>query len=340
MGLQLAPGYIGQGSFATPVELDRNVAAAIAGRRTGAFRYNDFALAPSVSGMQMSIGLGNAIIMGGETSSTQGAYHVWSSATDILSWPAAAGSPRYDTLLLRVIDLQYGTDASPNGAYWQVVSGVASGSPVPLADSVFATGGAQHRPGAWWRVADVLVPASVTNLSTATVVNKRRYCRIGRSVLCNYADLPTDQMIGDEATILDDHNNKVIWDGTAWVGIGQGGVWNSLLAYIASGYNPNSSFGFAPAYKLQGNTVKLRGNLAKASGGIPTSTNFITLPAQLRPVSNTYFSVPSYQGTSTYSTTRLDIAPTGTISISYSTGTTGAYAPQWVSLDGIEYDLF
>jgi hypothetical protein len=47
MGLQSTPGYIGQTGFQTPVELDRNFVEALAGGKSGAFRYGDFAFTPS-----------------------------------------------------------------------------------------------------------------------------------------------------------------------------------------------------------------------------------------------------------------------------------------------------
>lgn len=340
MGLQTAPGYIGQGSFQTPVELDRNWVAAVGGRRSGRIRYNDFALTPSPTAMQMTIAKGDAVVMGAETSTIQGGYYAWSNASETINWPAAAGSPRIDSLILRVIDTQYGTDGSGNGALWQVVSGTPSGSPVAVTNAQLDAGGALHRPGGYLRVADVLVPASVTNLSTATVSNNLRFARIGRSTLCNFADLPADAQIGDEATVLDDYNNKVIWSGSSWVGAGEGGAWNSLAPYLTSGFTQNT-FGYAPQYKLQGNTVRLRGNVLKtAAGGMVTSTVFLTLPTFLRPAFHSYFSQPTSLVTSSGYLTRVDVPPNGAMGVGFANGYTNTFLPLWVSLDGICFDIF
>lgn len=216
MGLQTVPGFLGTAGLSHPVQLFRNQEAALCGRRTGAFRYGDFALTPSGSAMQLTIGAGDAFIMGTEQT-TQGGYFAWSNASEVVAWPAAAGSPRVDSLVLRIIDTDYGSDASSPQALWQVVSGTPSGSPVKVPDVNFASGGANYRPGAWWRVADFLVPNGTTNLAAATLTHYRRYARIGRNVLCNFADLPSDAQIGDTAWLLDRTNVTATYNGTAWV---------------------------------------------------------------------------------------------------------------------------
>lgn len=337
MPLQVVPGYIGTSGFQTPVELDRNLVAALAGRRTGAMRYNDFALTPSGSLMQMTIGAGDAAIMGSEGSATQGGYYAWSSAAETIAWPAAAGSPRYDSLLLRIIDTQYGADAAGNKALWDVASGTPSGSPVPLADSQFNVGGALHRPGGWWRVADVLVPASVTNLSTATVVHKRRYARMGRNVICLAADLPTDAQIGDTAIVIDDGMNSLIYNGTIWVSQRASGTWQSLSPYYGASVVANS-FGYAPAFKIQGNTIRYRGIVFKAAG-FTNGNTIASLPTTLRPAQTVEFEVPTALIASGNYTSRIDISTAGAMTCAFAQVNATTFAPTWISLDGLEYDL-
>lgn len=337
MGLQSAPGYIGQGGYQTPVELDRNFQAAAAGRRTGAYRYGDFALTPSASAMQMTIARGDAFILGAN-SNTQGGYFVWSNASETISWPAAAGSPRIDTLLCRVVDTQYGVDAGGNGAVWQVHTGVPSGSPVALADSQFAPGGALARPGGWWRVADVLVPASVTNLSTATITNTRQYARIGRYTMALSTNLPTDAQLGDQVSVIDNGGAVMVYDGALWRSIEGAGGWLSLGSYYGSGYQAHN-IGYSPSYSLRGQTVRLRGQIVKTSGTITTGSVVLNLPVSLRPAANLYFSQATSAVGSANTLTRVDVATTGAVTLTFTQGNASAFAPTWVSLDGIIYDV-
>lgn len=181
MGLQVVPGYIGQSGYNHPVELFRNLLKAQTAKGKGYMSSsNDFLLTPSGASMVMNIGSGAAAILG-EENDQQGSYFAWSNAAENLAWPAAAGQARIDSLLLRVVDTQYGTDPSPNGAYWEAVTGVPAGSPVARLDSEFLPGGGLHRPGAWWRVADVLVPSGITNLAAGTVTSYRDYADFQRS---------------------------------------------------------------------------------------------------------------------------------------------------------------
>lgn len=217
MGLQSTPGYIGQTGFQTPVELDRNFVEALAGGRSGAFRYGDFTLTPSASNMSMTIGAGSGVVVGAE-SATQGGYFFWSDATDTVTFPAASGSPRIDTLLVRILDPQYGTISGLPRIEWKIFSGTPSGSPVALADSSFNVGGANYQPGAWMRMAEVLIPNGVTNLQAGGVVvtQKFNYARVGRdTVVLSTATLPSDAKYGDTATNVSDGS---IWTYfTSWM---------------------------------------------------------------------------------------------------------------------------
>lgn len=215
MGLQTVPAVLGS-SISHPVQLFRNQQAAAAGRRTGAFRYNDFALTPSGSAMQLAIGAGDGFLMGTEQN-TQGGYYAWSNASENIVWPAASGSPRIDSLVLRIIDTNYGTDAATPQALWEVVQGTPSGSPVQVPDINFASGGGNYRPGAWWRMANFLVPNGTTNLAAATLTHQRKYARLGRNVLCLSTDMPTDAQLGDTAFLLDKPNVRAWYSGTAWL---------------------------------------------------------------------------------------------------------------------------
>ena len=218
MTLQAVAGFLGQAGIQHPAMLYRNFVSAMGGRRSGAIRYDDFVITPSASAMSITVGRGDAVLMGTEGVSTQGAYYVWNNATETIAMPAAAANPRYDSLILRVIDTDYGSDPAGSKATWEVVSGTPAGSPTPVADSAFAAAGAFYHPGAWLRVADILVPASVTNLSTATVVNKRKYARVGRHTMVLAADYPADAVQGDTVTQLDGTDAGLLfhYNGSAW----------------------------------------------------------------------------------------------------------------------------
>lgn len=339
MGLQTAPGYIGQGGFQTPVELDRNFVAALAGRRTGAFRYNDFALTPSGAAMQMTIARGEAVILGNASSTTQGGYFAWSDASEVINWPASAGSPRIDSLILRVIDTQYGVDAGGNQAVWQVVSGTPSGSPVAVADSAFAVGGPNYRPGAWWRVADVLIPASVTNLSTATITYTRKYARINRHTFALSTDLPTDKQLGDTVSVIDQAGKLLIWDGNQWRGPEDAGGWTALpLAATFSDGNTLSGAG-SPEYRLRGRQVEMRGTVRKTDNSSMAgnvSQTLATLPVGSRPVVINLSTGVCQWGTSVNANVpiaRREIGTDGTVKCNPMVNTT------WFDLGGIKFEI-
>lgn len=216
MTLQVVAGFLGQSGLQHPAKLYRAFAAAHAGRRSGAFRYNDFTLTPSGANMSLNIGQGDAYLHGTEAVTDQGGYFAWNNTTETLAWPASTSLPRVDSLILRVIDTDYGSDPAGSKATWEVVSGTPAASPTPVADSAFAAAGAFYHPGAWLRVADFTVPASSTNLAAATVSNKRKFVRIGRKTICLTADLPTDAQTGDEAVTIDGLCTTYVYYNSAW----------------------------------------------------------------------------------------------------------------------------
>jgi hypothetical protein len=169
MALKFVPWFLGTGSVAHPTELLRNLLKELTSGRSGVFKTGEMTLTPSAVAMQLTIGPFGAALLG-NSSTAQGSYFTYSEASENIAWPAAAGSARIDSLILRVIDTQYGADASPQGAYWEVVSGTPSGSPVAVADIEFAIGGSKYRPGAWYRVADYRINAGTTNLAAAATV--------------------------------------------------------------------------------------------------------------------------------------------------------------------------
>jgi hypothetical protein len=228
MTLQAVAGFLGQAGLQHPANLYRNLVASLSGRRTGAFTYDDFALIPSGSSMNLTIGPGEGVLLGTEAVTTQGSYYVWNNANEVISWPASTTLPRVDSLILRVIDTDYGTDAAGSKATWEVVSGTPAASPSAVADSAFAPAGAFYHPGAWWRVADFTVPASSTNLAAATMNHKRKYARVGRRTQALGSDFPSDAHLGDMVSRIDgDPGSEYAFNGSAWIktNAGNGALW-------------------------------------------------------------------------------------------------------------------
>jgi hypothetical protein len=215
MGLQTAPAYISLTGFNHPAELDRNIIEKISGNRTGAWRVGDFAVTPTGVAQQVSVAGGAATLVGVENA-TQGAYFAWSDAAETRTFGVPSGSARIDTLLLRVKDSQYGTIPGSPAAYWDIVAGVPSGSPVARVDADFNSGGSFYVPGAWWRVADVRINPGDTTIPGGQITHNLRYIRAAGRVICTSATRPADPVIGDKVYETDTKYSRE-WDGTAWI---------------------------------------------------------------------------------------------------------------------------
>jgi hypothetical protein len=222
MGLQSAPAYIakqadGVTDFQHPVELMRNLLSAQSGGRSGLFKPGDFTVTSTGSGMNVSVTAGAAYLQGVE-SNTQGGYFAWSNAAETLTFGAASGSTRYDTILLRVADSQYGTISGSSRAYWSVVAG-SPGAGAPRADSYFNTGGGSYNPGGWLRVADVKIDPGDTTIASNKITLIHRYIAgPGGKVYC----LSTDRPTGYLGLRIHELDTTLEWmhDGTTWQLVG------------------------------------------------------------------------------------------------------------------------
>lgn len=173
MGLQTKAAYgalesDGVTPVQHPVELDRNFMEGLAGR-SGAFRLGDFALAPTGTNQQLSIASG-VMFVNGQENAQQGGYTAWSDASETKNFGAPSGSPRIDTLLMRIYDSQYGT--LPSGTYraqWDVVAGTPGATPAARPDSDFLSGGSQYVPGAWIKWAEVRINPGDTTIPSGQI---------------------------------------------------------------------------------------------------------------------------------------------------------------------------
>lgn len=214
MGLQTVPGYIGQAAYQHPVELDRNMLEGIFSR-TGMLRPGDFTIAATATAQQISITLGRAFLLGTE-SAQQGGYFVWSDATENKVFGPPSGSARIDSLILRVVDTQYGSDPGTPRAEWDIVAGVPSGSPTARPDSDFNSGGTYYKPGAWYRMADVRINPGDTVIPGGQITRFPRYVRVpGGVTMCTSTTRPTDPVVGDQIFETDTFR-RYQHNGTTW----------------------------------------------------------------------------------------------------------------------------
>jgi hypothetical protein len=226
MGLQGIPAY---GSVLShPVTLDRNILRGLSGSRSGAIRYGDFAVAPTATTRQFSVGPGRAYIHGQENSQ-QGGYYAWSDASENLVVAAPSASPRIDTLLARVWDSDYGTLSSGiTRIQWDIVQGVPGASPTSRPNSDFLFGGSQYVPGAWWRVVDIrsnpgdtTIPAGqifhpLTTVQATLPLNARYPGSSGKLIIPDKTFRPTDALYGEEVKQVD--TDVEYWfDGSVWI---------------------------------------------------------------------------------------------------------------------------
>jgi hypothetical protein len=233
MGIQTAPGYIALNSdgvtpYQHPVELDRNLNEAIF-RQSGALRGGDWAITPTGTNQQVSIAQGFGFILGQE-SAQQGGYFAWSDAAETKTFGAPSGSPRIDTLLLRVYDSQYGTLPSGTGrVQWDIVAGTPGATPAVQPDSAFISTGGQWVPGAWMKWAEVRInpgdtvipsgqiylPGSVVS-GTGTTWSQRYARQSGGLILCTSVSRPASPTLGDHIYETDTKRHN-IWNGSAWL---------------------------------------------------------------------------------------------------------------------------
>lgn len=220
MTLQAIPAFIakqadGITDFQHPVETMRNFHEALFGR-SGVFRFGDFAVTPTGTGMGINIASGNAIL-NGSSNSTQGAYFLWSTtnAVDTLTTLPASGSTRYDTVILRVVDGQYGTITGAPRAALEVVAGL-SGAGAPRADSYFNSGGTAYQPGAWLRLADIRIDPTDTTISNGKITTNHQYVNIpGALILCHSSNRPSNPRTGERIFEVDTEFTY-LWSNSQW----------------------------------------------------------------------------------------------------------------------------
>lgn len=148
--------FIGAAGYETTPEDVRNLVGAI-WPNEGALTNDSFLCTPSDPGAGFALNrtAGKAVIPG-EDASSQGNYFVWDDGDEDIPWEAPDGTfNRIDSLLLLVVDSQYGTPDLPQGPHFVVAVGTPASVPVALSDAEIIADYAQ--PGAWRRVADIQI---------------------------------------------------------------------------------------------------------------------------------------------------------------------------------------
>src|SRR3954471_1784670 len=136
-----------------------------AGKQEGVVSAGDMAVAQRAAGANYSVDIasGEALIQG-DTVSNQGRYYVLNDAvTNVTGFTAAhATLPRIDRVTLRVRDAFHGDAA--NDLSFQIVTGTAT-SGATLAN----LNGAAAVPNSQLLLANVLIPATATTVTTANI---------------------------------------------------------------------------------------------------------------------------------------------------------------------------
>lgn len=213
MGLQAVANYIGEPGYQHPVENDRALIENIFGRREGVLGQNDFQVSQG-TGLAVTVA-GGATVIKGRENTTQGSYFAWSSGSEQVAWPGASASSRWDTLILRVVDPQYGAGATP-GCGWEVIQGTP-GSGVPPTDAEINS--TFYKPGAWQRILDQQVdPVDTSQIQVSKAIDRRKFglSSSGNILVWSESLLPTTgNEVGQGAWTLDT-KMFYIWNGSRW----------------------------------------------------------------------------------------------------------------------------
>ncbi len=248
MGLQSVPGFIGELGYQHPVELFRNFMSGVFGTTSGLCRPGDFLVTPTGTSRQISIAAGRAFLQG-TANAAQGGYFAWSDAAETRVLASAVGNPRIDSIILRVVDSQYGVDplAALNGAYIQIIQGTPGAVPVAVADSTFAVSQPNWRPGAWLRIADVRVNVGDGVLPGGQITNYTNYSMPSnghgfQTLALRNAAIPTP-ITGIQATVAETEESYV-YNGSAWVST------KPRFRYNTSAYSRTNNTGFIDCTQL------------------------------------------------------------------------------------------
>jgi hypothetical protein len=144
------------------------------GLQEGVIGAGDLKVAQRAAGANMSVdvAVGDAWVQY-DTGSRNGLSHVWSDAIANVAFNASdATNPRVDQIGVQLNDTSVGAGTGGNTPTLRYLPGTATAG-ATLANRT----GAAAAPNDWMRLADVLVPATSTSVTTANIVDRRPWAR-------------------------------------------------------------------------------------------------------------------------------------------------------------------
>lgn len=164
MALRTPPSWLQNGSHTA--ENDRLTATSSIWNTAGVTDYGNMFVTPTgTPSMAVQIAAGTALIAGTQTS-TQGFYIAYNDASTTISIaPSNATNPRIDLVVVTVQDAFYGGTAN-NQVIFQAITGTPAASPV-----------APSAPANSFILAQVLVGAGVTSISSGNITDKRTFAQ-------------------------------------------------------------------------------------------------------------------------------------------------------------------
>lgn len=137
--------------------------------------------------MSVDVAVGDAWVQY-DTGTRNGLSHVWSDAVANVAFNASdATNPRIDQIGVQLNDTSVGAGTGGNTPTLRYLAGTATaGAQAANPAAAGYRAGAAAAPNDWMRLADVLVPATSTSVTTANIVDRRPWAR-GAFVTSNIA---------------------------------------------------------------------------------------------------------------------------------------------------------
>lgn len=187
-------------------ENDRALLMSAFGGREGVSGPTDLAVSQRGAGANMSVDVaaGRAVILGDDSATTQGMYHVWNDAVKNLTIAASdPTNPRKDIVIARVKDAFY--SGATNAWELAVVTGTPAASPAEPA-----------LPNNAIKLAVVSVAASATSITNANIADSRvRAAALAGVLPVSSSSMPTSIGEGQVVAVLDKDRFEM-YDGSAW----------------------------------------------------------------------------------------------------------------------------
>lgn len=165
--MTLSTAFIAPNTYETSADTMRHLIKRAVGQ-VGPGPVGAFTLTPSGSDLSLTTQVtGFEWILQG-SNPNQGYYYVWSEDVETINFDVANTNPRWDTIVLKVADSEFGITGG-DGPNWQIVKGTPASSPVKNSDATVIA--AVTDAGAWQRVADIRIGGSATVINPGADVS-------------------------------------------------------------------------------------------------------------------------------------------------------------------------